>query len=73
MQAHWEFRHNIIALKYQAIMSKNAIKDMLNIVATLQAHPFYADLDIMSQVSDCQDKLYLSSYIFRKVQDITFN
>ena len=73
MQAHWEFKQNIITLKYQAIMSKNAIKDMLNIVATLQAHPFYADQDIMSQVSDCQNKLYLSSYIFRKVQDITFN
>lgn len=68
-----EFIHNIMSSKLQAAVSNNPIKNLMNVLATLQAHTFYADKDIMTQVSACQDRDYLNMYILERLSDLSRN
>ena len=68
-----EFTNQIMFSKLQAVISNNPIKNLLAVVSTLQAHPFYAEQDIMSQVSDCQDRDCLNIYILDKLSNLCKN
>ena len=73
MQDIREFTSSIMTSKFLAVTSNNPIKNLMDVLATLQAHQFYAEQDIMSQVSDCKDRDYLNIYILDKLSNLCKN